>query len=450
MYDLMVIGAGPGGYEAAAHAGRLGKRVALVEKALLGGTCLNVGCIPAKTFLRSSRLFHECCEAATYGVNIGQPVFDMRALVERKSRIVGALGKGVQAILKRAGVELIGGSAHLVSRGVVEVEGVRYEARNVLLATGSRPAVPPIPGIASEFGFDSNTVFSLTQVPKAVAIVGGGYIGLEFACFFREIGCEVSVFEMLPQIAAGVDSEVAALLLKVLKRKGIRFHLSARVRRIDGQLLQFSDADGKENSMQADCIVNSTGRVPALEGLGLEEVGVDFSRRGVRTSEQGRTNVPGIWACGDCSGRRMLAHAATREGIVAVNNMFGKKDRVRYRSLPSVVYTHPEVAMVGRTEEELKDAGIEYRKSVVPLAVAGRSLVEHEDNVGMVKVLCGARFGEVLGVHAIGDGCSEFIVAAAAMVENETSAAEASEIVFPHPTISEALREAILGVHQEL
>ena len=447
MYDLIVVGAGPGGYEAAAHAGRMGKKVALVEKEQLGGTCLNVGCIPAKTFLRSSRLFRECCEAAAYGVRVARPEFDMPAVVERKNRIVATLGKGVQGILKRAGVEVISGHACLITRNSVEVGKSRYEATNLLLATGSRPAAPPIPGIQSEHTLDSNTVFGLQHVPKTIAIIGGGYIGLEFACFFQEIGTRVSVFEMLPQIMAGADGEISTLMLQILERKGIEFHLSAKVLRIEGHTLHFATQDGKQSSVEADYVLNSTGRVPVVDDLGLENIGIDFSPQGIKTSEQGKTNIPGLWACGDVTGRRMLAHAATREGIVAVNNMFGRKDRVRYNALPAVVYTHPEVAMVGSTEEELRNAGIKYKKSVVPMAVAGRFLIEHEDGTGLVKILCGSDFGEILGVHAIGDGCSEFIVAAAVMVETEMCAANASEIVFPHPTVSESLKEAIAGVH---
>jgi dihydrolipoamide dehydrogenase len=446
MYDLIVIGAGPGGYEAAAHAARMGKKVALIEKERVGGTCLNVGCIPAKTFLRSSKLFHECREAAAYGVRLGSVELDMPAVVERKKRIVGTLTKGVEGMLKRAGVETIAGTARLVARGTVQVGDERYEAANILLATGSRPAAPPIPGIRSEQVLDSNTVFDLARVPEKVAIIGGGYIGLEFACFFNEAGAKVAVYEMLPQIAAGADQEIAARLLQILKRKGIEFNLSCKVLGIEGDTVRYAAADGSNASASADCILNSTGRAPVVEGLGLEELGVDLSRKGVKTSDQGKTSVPGIWACGDVTGRRMLAHAATREGIVAVNNMFGKKDRIRYHAIPAVIYTHPEVASVGRTEEELKAQGIEYKKSVVPMAVAGRFLVENEGGTGMVKVLAGARYGEILGVHAIGNGSSEFIVAAAAMVETEMRAAEAGEIVFPHPTVSEALREAILGV----
>jgi dihydrolipoamide dehydrogenase len=447
MYDLIVIGAGPGGYEAAAHAARMGKRVALIEKGRMGGTCLNVGCIPAKTFLRSSRLFHECGQAASYGVRVGSVELDMPAVVERKNRVVATLTKGVEGMLKRAGVEVIAGQARLVSRQAVEVGAVRYEAANILLATGSRPARPPIPGIASEGVLDSDTVFALTRVPEKIAIVGGGYIGLEFACFFNEVGAKVSVYEMLSNIAAGSDLEISTRLLAIMKRAGIEFNLSAKVLGIEGHTIRYAAAGGSESSATADCILNATGRAPVVDGLGLEEVGVDFSPKGVRTSELGKTNVAGVWACGDVTGRRMLAHAATREAIVAVNNMFGKRDRIRYQAIPAVIYTHPEVASVGRTEEDLKALGIEYKKSVVPMAVAGRFLVEHEGGTGMVKVLAGARYGEILGVHAIGNASSEFIIAAAVMVETEMCVSDLSEIVFPHPTVSEALREAIIGIH---
>jgi dihydrolipoamide dehydrogenase len=447
MYDLIVIGAGPGGYEAAAHAGKMGKKVALIERGSMGGTCLNVGCIPAKTFLRSSKLFHECREAAKYGVRLGSVEFDMPAVVARKNRVVGTLTKGVEGMLKRAGVEVIAGQARLISRSAVEVGAARYEAANILLATGSRPATPPIPGIRSEGVLDSDTVFALTHVPEKIAIVGGGYIGLEFACFFNEVGAKVSVYEMLPQIAAGCDLEISTRMLQIMKRAGIEFNLSAKVLGIEGHTIRYQAADGSESSASADCILNATGRAPVVDGLCLEELGVDFTPKGVKTSELGKTNVAGVWACGDVTGRRMLAHAATREGIVAVNNMFGKKDRIRYQAIPAVIYTHPEVASVGRTEEELKTMGMEYKKSVVPMAVAGRFLVEHEGGTGMVKVLAGARFGEILGVHAIGDASSEFIIAAAIMLETEMCVSDVSEIVFPHPTVSEALREAILGVH---
>lgn len=444
MYDLIVIGAGPGGYEAAAHAGKMGKKVALIEKQYMGGSCLNVGCIPAKTFLRSSKLFHECGQAALFGVRIGSLEFDMPTVVERKNKIVGTLSKGVQGMLKHAGVEVISGQARLISRNAVQVGSDRHEAKNILIATGSKPAVPPIPGIRSERVLDSDTVFNLTHVPATIAIVGGGYIGLEFACFFNEVGSKVSVFEMLPQIAAGADQEISSRMLQILKRTGIDFKLSCKVLEIKDGVVHYAASDGSQATASADYVLNATGRAPNVRDLGLEDVGVDFNARGIKTSDQGKTSVPGVWACGDVTGRRMLAHAATREGIVAVNNMFGKKDRIRYHAIPAVIYTHPEVSSVGKTEEELKAEGTEYKKSVVPMAVAGRFLVENEGGTGLVKVLTGARYNQILGVHAIGDSSSEFIIAAATMVEMEMCISDVSDIVFPHPTVSEALREALV------
>ena len=446
MYDLIVIGAGPGGYDAAAHAGQMGKKVALVEKGRVGGTCLNVGCIPAKAFLRSSRLYRECTEAKSFGVEVDGVRFNLPAVVERKNRVVGTLVKGVEGLLKRAGVEVFNGHARLVARNRVQVGDEVLETANVLLATGSRPVVPPIPGITSATVLDSTAVFELTQVPSRVAIIGGGYIGLEFATFFNEIGTEVVVFEMLPQIAGGCDGDVSDRLLQTLKRSGVTFNLSCRVVGIEGGTVRYEDHSGENKAYAADWALNATGRAPVVEDLGLAEAGVDFSPKGVRTDDQGKTNVPGLWACGDVTGQHMLAHVATREGIVAVNSMFGRPDRARYDAIPAVIYTHPEVASAGRTEEQLKAAGIAYQKAMVPMGVAGRFLIENERGSGFVKVLAGAKYGEILGVHAMGDSASEFIVTAAALIEMQLSASRAGEIIFPHPTVSEALREAILQV----
>jgi dihydrolipoamide dehydrogenase len=444
MYDLIVIGAGPGGYEAAAHAGRMGKKVALIEKETLGGTCLNVGCIPTKAFLKSARVFADAKNAAAFGVETGEVRLNMPAVLARKNRLVTTLTRGVAGQMKRAGVEVVPGCARLLSRNLVEVNGGTLEAKNILIATGSRPAVPPIPGIASEGVLDSSGALALANVPASVAIIGGGYIGLEFACFFSAVGSAVTVIEMLPQIAAGADQDLSNRLLQALRKAGVEFRTSSKVASISGGCVHYRDGEGAARTLEAECILNSTGRAPVLEDLGLEQAGVDCSPRGIRTSEEGKTNVASVWACGDVTGRRLLAHAATREGIVAVNNMFGRRDRIRYDAIPSVIYTHPEVSSVGRTEQELIAAGVPYRKGMVPMGVAGRFLVENEGGAGMVKVLAGAKYGEILGVHAMGDSSSEFIVAAAAMVETETCLDEAAEIVFPHPTVSEALREAIL------
>jgi len=444
MLDLFVIGAGPGGYEAAAHAAKLGKKVALAEKQYLGGVCLNVGCIPTKTYLRSARLLSECRLGAAFALEVSDARLNMPALVERKDRVVGTLVKGVETLLKRAGVEVVRGRARIVSPNAVEVDGKRWETTNILIATGSRPAVPPIAGIDSDGVLDSNTVFNLQHIPARIAIIGGGYIGLEFASFFAAAGAEVVVFEMLPQIASGCDRDIADRLGRELKRQGIDIRTSVKVSSIEGKTLRFTGPDGAEGAFEADCILNATGRQPNVEDLGLEQLGVDFDRKGIRTSDRGKTNVPGVWACGDVTGRRLLAHAATREGIVAVNNMFGRPDRLRYETIPSVIYTHPEVASVGWTEQELEAKGIPYKKSQVPMAYSGRFIIDNPQGTGIVKVLVGAKYGELLGVHVLGDSSSEFIVAAAAMMEMELSASEVAAIVFPHPTVSEALKEAIL------
>ncbi len=443
MYDLIVIGAGPGGYEAAAHAAKLGAKVTVVERDAIGGTCLNVGCIPTKTLLRSSKLFAECRQGAEFGVDITGLSFNMGAVVKRKNQIVATLTRGVDGMLKRSGVEVVRGHAKLTSKNTVQVGELSLSAKNILISTGARPVVPPIPGIDSSCVVDSTGVLGLETLPKTVAVIGGGYIGLEFASFFAAAGAAVTVLEMLPQIATGSDHDISSRLQQALKKSGIHFKTSCVVRSIEGNTVHFDEA-GAPGSLSAECIVNATGRAPVIENLGLAEIGVDFDRKGIKTSDRGKTNVPGIWACGDVTGRRMLAHAATREGLVAVNNMFGKADRIRYDAIPSVIYTHPEAASVGKTENELKALGVEYKKALLPMGVAGRFLVENVGGAGMIKVLVGARYGEILGVHALGDLSSEFIVAAAVMIEMEMTVADVEAVTFPHPTVSEALKLAIL------
>jgi dihydrolipoamide dehydrogenase len=444
MYDLMVIGAGPGGYEAAAHAGQMGRKTALIEKEYLGGACLNVGCIPVKTFLRSAKLCAECRSAAAYGVEVPSARLNLAAVVQRKDRIVGTLTRGVEGLLKRSGVEVIRGHAQLLSKRSVQVDGHTYEARNILIATGSLPARPPIPGLDGPSVLDSSGVLRLTTLPSTVAILGGGYVGIEFASFFVSAGSAVTVIETLPTILGGHDSDVSSRLQQALKKSGISFRTSHKVTAVDGTIVHCEDGNGARTTVEAECVVNAMGRTPVVDGLGLERVGVDYDRKGIKTSDQGRTSVPGVWACGDVTGRLMLAHVATREGIVAVNNMFGKKDRIRYETIPAVVYTHPEAAGVGRTEEELKASGVEYVKSLVPMALSGRFLIESEGVAGIIKVLAGARYREILGVHALGDMSSEFIVAAAQMIEMELCVEDVVNLVFPHPTVSEALKQAIL------
>ena len=446
MYDLMVIGAGPGGYEAAAYAAKLGKKVALFEKNELGGTCLNVGCIPAKTLLRSARAFEDVLEASRYGVSgAGTPVLDMKAVQARKQSIIATLKKGVEGMLKRAGVEIVKAEAKVAGKGKIVADGKEYEGANILVATGSVPACPPIPGLRDNPKvLDSTGILALEEIPKELVIIGGGVIGLEFATFFATAGTKVTIVEMLPKIAPVVDEEISKKLMAEMKKAGVVFNLSCKVQKIEGNVLTFTDPDGKDQQITGDYILSAIGRSAVTRGFGLEEVGVEIERRGIKTDEFGKTNVPGIWACGDCTGRMQLAHAATREGIVAVHNMFGIADRMRYTAIPSVIYTHPEVAQVGATEEELKKNGVAYKKAVMPMAIAGRFMVENDGTAGTVKVLVSEKYGQVLGVHMIGGCCGEFIASAAAMVETEQCVEDVRQIVFPHPTQSEALKETVL------
>lgn len=443
MLDLLVIGAGPAGYEAAACAGRMGAKVALVEEKYIGGTCLHLGCIPTKLFLKAAEVRRLAQNGSTFGLKSFDVPIDMAVLQRRKKNIIDALARGIETQQKKARVDVIRGRAKIIDKHRVEVNGQHIAAQNILIASGSQPAQPRIPGLASGNVVDSTAILNIEALPASIAIIGGGYIGLEFACFFSAAGTHVTVIEKLPRIVDSLDVDIAQQLLAELQQQGIIFHLSSAITTIDKSTVFFS-SDGHEHAVTADLILNAAGRVPVVHNLGLEEVGVDFETRGIKVDQRGKTNISSIWACGDVTGRCLLAHAATREGIVAVKNMFGKKDRVRYHTIPAVIYTQPQAASIGFTEAELIKRGFDYEKALVPLSVAGRAYIEEEKPRGFVKVLAGAQYGELLGIHIIGDTCGEFICAASCMMAWETRVQDVHAMVFPHPTLSEALREAIL------
>jgi len=446
MYDLIVLGAGPGGYEAAAHAGELGKKVALIEKKHIGGICLNSGCIPTKTLLYSAKILQVCKEAEDYGIKTGKLEIDYGKIQKRKKEVVALLLKGIEGKLKRSGVEIIWGEGRLLSKNTIEINKKSYETKKILIATGSRPAVPPVKGIDSSNVLDSTAILELDRIPKSLAVIGAGAIGLELACFFNEMGTNVKVIEMLPHIAYQMDTEITSYLLKSLGKKGIDFALTNRVNAIDKKEISHMDENGKTETTQSKIILNATGRLPNLENIGLDEIGILYDDKGIKTDLQGKTSVSGIWACGDVTGRCLLAHAATREGIVAVNNMFGKRDVMRYKAIPNVIYTHPEVAGVGATEQMLQQEEIDYQKNLLPLNVSGRFIAENEKKVGYVKVLTGTRYHEILGVHIIGGAAGEMIYGIATFIEMEMRVEDIKEIVFPHPTVSEAVKEAICQI----
>ena len=442
MYDLAVIGAGPGGYEAALQAGRMGKKVLLAEKQHIGGTCLNVGCIPTKTFLHSATILEHARHADEFGVNVSGVTFDMAAVLARKNKIVAQLTKGVAGMLKAAKVETVMGAARITGIGKIEVDATPYEARHILIASGSRPAAPPIPGIDSPAVLDSTGMLNLDRVPESLTVIGGGVIGIEFASFFASVGSKVTVIEMLDSICPMIERDVVQVLFRTLTKQKVAINTSARVEKIEGKTVTFAGKGGTKQ-VESELILVATGRAPVVEGLGLDEMKIDYDRKGIKTDDAGKTNVANIWACGDVTGRCLLAHSATREGQVAVNNMFGMPDRMRYDAMPSVVYSHPEIASVGMTEAQAKEKGIAYRASKKPLAVAGRYTVEHGPTPGVCKVIVGEERGEILGVHMAGGGCSEMIWGAAALIEGEMRAVDTAQVIFPHPTISEAIKETV-------
>lgn len=444
MYDLIVVGSGPGGMEAAMRAGERGKKVLLCEAGDLGGVCLNCGCIPTKTLLKSAHVYAAARDAAEFGVHAGAVEFSFAEAAARKDAVVKQLRSGVEASLRRAKVEIVSARARLLGDGKVMAGGQEYAAENILLACGGRPAVPPIPGIGGPAVLDSTGILRLDVRPETLCVIGGGVIGLEFASFFNTIGTQVTVIEMLPQIGGALDGEMAKRLQQALQKAGIAFFLKSGVKKVDGNTVTFAGPDGAEQTVTAEKILCATGRAPNTADLGLEAAGVEFDRRGVRTDACGATTAPGVWACGDITGRSLLAHSAAREGAVAVENMFGGGAEMRYDAIPGVVYTAPEVAGVGATEEQLKAAGTAYVKAAVPLAAAGRFTVEYPAGApGTLKVLADAADKRILGVHMIGGPAGEIIHSACVMLAERMTAPRAAAAVFPHPTVSEALKLAL-------
>ena len=445
-FDLIVIGAGPAGYVSAERAAARGMKVLLVESRRLGGVCLNEGCIPSKTLLNSAKIYRYAMHSEAYGVKATGVEFDLTKVMARKTQVMDTLRNGIAGLMRKSKIEVVVGTAKLQAERKVEINGQIYQAKNILISTGSSPAKPPIPGCDLPGVLDSTGILNLEKLPKSVVIIGGGVIGCEFACFFGSVGVPVTVIEMLPEICPQMDRDITKNLRVELSKKDVTFHTDAKVLEITADTVRF-EKEGKPESVARDIVLVSTGRMPNVKGLGLEELRLDFDQRGIKVDNRCATNVPGIWAAGDCTGKAWLAHTATRMGEVAVNNMSGRPDRYRSNAIPGVVYTVPEIATVGLGEDEAKKAGIPVKVGKMPMSASGRYLAEHADERGQVKVILHAETGVLLGVHMIGGACSEMIWGAAALIEAEFRAKEIEEIVFPHPTVSELIRDTIFTIH---
>ena len=448
MTDLLIIGGGPAGYVAAERAGHHGLSVTLFEKKALGGVCLNEGCIPTKTLLYSAKTYENALHADKYGVKTENVGYDYEKIISRKNKVVRKLVAGVKSKMTANQVTVIEGAATIVGRGQDGIEvscnGDIYKGKNLLICTGSEAAVPPIPGLkeVGDVVVTNREILELKQQPKSLVVIGGGVIGMEFASFFNSLGTKVTIVEMLPEILGGLDFEISAMLRDIYTKKGIDFHLNAKVVQVDGHKVVF-EKEGKTQTVEGEKILLSVGRRPVTQGFGLENLNVELNRGGIKTDEKMRTNVPGVFAAGDVTGFSLLAHTASREGEVVVNNLVGRQDRMRYNAIPGVVYTNPEVAGVGETEESAKAKGIAYKVAKLPMSYAGRFVAENEGGNGLCKVLVGEKYGEVIGVHLLGNPSSEIIYGACMAIEQEMTVKELQEVVFPHPTVSEIIKETI-------
>ena len=458
MFDLAIIGGGPGGYVAAERAGAKGLKVVLFEKRELGGVCLNEGCIPTKTLLYSAKVYDYTKHADLYGVSVEGSAFDFGKIVARKEKVVKKLVGGVKAGVKAAKAEIVMGEAVIKGRGAEGIEitcgDKEYSARNLLICTGSEAAVPPFPGLkeAGDVIVTNREILALKEQPKELVIIGGGVIGMEFASFFNSIGTKVTVVEMLPKILGPLDDEISQMLQGIYAKRGVEFCLKCKVTAIEGNTVVYEDPEGKVCRVSGDKILVSVGRRANLKGFGLENIGVELALNpagrpyGIKVDDHMRTNIPGVYAAGDVTGFSMLAHTASREGEVAINNIAGQEDRMRYNAIPGVVYTNPEVAGVGITEAEAKAKGLDVEVVKLPMAYSGRFVAENEKGEGLCKVIVGKKYKEVLGVHMLGNPCSEMIHAACIAIEQEMTVAQLKEVVFPHPTVSEIFKETIFTV----
>ncbi|MCL1819614.1 MAG: dihydrolipoyl dehydrogenase [Oscillospiraceae bacterium] len=428
IYDLIIIGGGPAGYHAAELSAKAGLKTLLFEKRNVGGVCLNEGCIPSKALLYSAKLYDSAKGGATpYGVTCDNPVLDYAAAVKRKDKVVKKLVSGIEASLKKSGVEIIREQAVIVGRGIPDapftING--RNAKHLLICTGSEPILPPIKGI--ETAMTNREILALTEVPKTLAIIGGGVIGLEMASLFNSAGSKVTVYEMTDKIAGPFDREISDMLQKIYEKKGVTFKLKTAVKDV---------AD-----LGADKVLASVGRRAVITGMGFESIGIHIEKGAVVTDTQMKTNVPGVFAAGDVNGKSMLAHTAYREAEVAVNTILGKKDCMEYNAIPSVIYTNPEAAGIGETLETAKAKGINAAETKLPMMYSGRFMAENENGEGICKLIWNG--DRLIGAHLLGNPASEIISTLSAVLYREMNIEQIKKIIFPHPTAAEIVKEAV-------
>ncbi|MGM9799051.1 MAG: dihydrolipoyl dehydrogenase [Parabacteroides sp.] len=446
-YDVAIIGGGPAGYTAAERAAKGGLSTILFEKNALGGVCLNEGCVPTKTLLYSAKNYDMIRHAAKYAVKAENPSFDLGKIIARKNKVVKKLTAGIRMKMTEAGATVVSAEAFIEGRAAdgtltITAGDARYEAANLLLCTGSETVIPPIPGLSETAYWTSREALQSKELPTSLVIIGGGVIGMEFASFFNSLGVEVHVVEMLDKILGPMDRELSEMLQAEYAKRGVKFYLGHKVTGVHGTEVSV-EKDGESFTLTGEKVLLSVGRRPVTKGFGLENLGVEPFRNGVKVNEYMQTSLPKVYACGDITAFSLLAHTAVSEAEVAVDHILGKPHAMSYKAIPGVVYTNPEIAGVGRTEEELQAAGVEYQVKKIPMAFSGRFVAENEMGNGVCKLLLDAD-GTLIGAHLLGNPSSELIVIAGMAIEQGMKAEQLTRFVFPHPTVGEILKEALV------
>ena len=437
--DIIIIGSGPGGYRTAAYAAAKGKTVTIFEEGPLGGTCLNVGCIPTKTFARSAEAAGEMRNAAQLGLKAIEPEFSLADIVARKDAIVDQLRQAIAGVLSAPGITLVNAKAEFVDDHTVEAAGERYTADNIIIASGSSHKSLRIEALDESMLLTSDTLLSLTEFPRRLVIVGAGVIGMEFASIFRQLGAEVTVVEFLKECIPALDADVAKRLRKVREKQGVEFYMQSAVKSIANGCVTF-ERKGKEQSIEADKVLVAVGRKPNVEGFALEKTSIKYDARGIEVDDDMLTNVPGVYAIGDVNARMMLAHAATMQGLHVVNTIVGVKDDIRLDIMPAAIFTNPEAACVGKTEEQLKADGVDIEVRKKNYRTNGRALAMAEPE-GMIKLVADKNSGEILSCHAYGAHSADIVQEISALMCKHTTVQQLHEMVHIHPTINEMLQE---------
>ena len=446
-YDVAIIGGGPAGYTAAERAAKGGLSTILFEKNALGGVCLNEGCVPTKTLLYSAKTYDNIRHASKYAVKAENPSFDLGKIIARKNKVVKKLTAGIRMKMTEAGATVVNAEASIegcAEDGTLTIVAAdtRYEAANLLICTGSETVIPPIPGLSETAYWTSREALQSKELPASLVIIGGGVIGMEFASFFNSLGVEVHVVEMLDKILGPMDRELSAMLQAEYAKRGVKFYLGHKVTGVHGTEVSV-EKDGESFTLTGEKVLLSVGRRPVTKGFGLENLGVEPFRNGVKVNEYMQTSLPNVYACGDITAFSLLAHTAVSEAEVAIDHILGKPHAMSYKAIPGVVYTNPEIAGVGRTEDELQAAGVDYQVKKIPMAFSGRFVAENEMGNGVCKLLLDGE-GTLIGAHLLGNPASELIVIAGMAIEQGMKAEQLTRFVFPHPTVGEILKEALV------